>query len=446
VRHDLWGSRALVSRVLARFLVGAIACVVALGIGAAFAASLGVPFRAAFLAAAAGALSAAPLVYLAMRAVERRLFPAAERYKPTIEQLSEDLASTKDPREIAVSVERTVRRWLACDRVAFHTAGGGNGETTPDAIVEADDLTIPARFGGRTLGVLAVGPKRGAALFTTDDLDLLRTIANQAALALAHAHNYMELEERRQQQAAAWQAERLALVETLAAEIAHEVRYPINFFRSVFRRDANRGHLDEEEIDIGCEEVERLERLVSGLRRVVSHRVERRVLRLTGLSGRVEMLLRDALRGRTLRVDVPDDMALRCDPDQATQALTNLVSNAVDATGPDGSIGIQWSATARGGELVVWDDGAGFEGSAAQLFVPWFTTKPRGTGLGLAITQRIVRAHGWGIDARRVDGKTHFVVAIPPSDLIVVERKTPLDDDPLPARGQGDEQHENPDR
>jgi two-component system sensor histidine kinase HydH len=427
VRHDLWGSRALLSRVITLAVVAAIASLVALALGAAFVASLGVPFRAALVAAAAGAVSAAFLVPLALRLTDRGFFPSRAEYKPTIEQLSEELTAITDRSEVARSVERTVRRWLDCQHVAFVESAGE--DDARDDGPSAHFLSLPVTFRGESLGLIHVGQKRGGALFTSDDLDLLRTIANQAALALAHAHSYRELEERRRQQAAAWRGERLALIETLAAEIAHEVRYPINYFRSVFQRGTREGQLDAEEIEIGCEEVDRLERLVSGLKRVASHRLERRVVPLAELAARAEVLLRDALAGRRFEVSVPESVVLRCDADQATQIVVNLVSNALDAAGVAGAVGIQWREAGEassprdasdpagtGGELVVWDTGPGFDGDAAQLFAPWFTTKPRGTGLGLAITQRIVRAHGWSIDARRVDGRTQFVIAITAAD------------------------------
>jgi signal transduction histidine kinase len=420
VRHDLWDSRALLSRVLTRSVAGATACVLAVCIGAAFATSVGVPFTGALVAASAGAVVSAPLVYFATLAVERSLFPAVAQYKPTIEQLSEELTSITDPREVGLAVERTVRRWLPCERVEFRAARKPAPASTGEA---ADERAIAATFGGEKLGWLVVGRKAGGALFTTDDVDLLSTIANQAALALAHALSYAELEQRRKQQAAAWQTERIALVETVAAEIAHEVRYPINFFRAVFRRDKRNARLDEEEIDIGCEEVDRLERLVAGLRRIVGHRIERRTVAVSDLTTRAEMLLRDSLAGRPLEVDVPPETLLRCDPDQATQVVVNLVANAIDATGSRGRIGVGWKTTNDGAELVVWDDGPGFDGDAAQLFAPWFTTKPRGTGLGLAITQRIVRAHGWSIDALRAEGRTRFVVLIPSGDLTTLARR-----------------------
>jgi signal transduction histidine kinase len=422
-RNDLFGSRALLSRVITRMVAGAIACAGAACLGGAFAASLGVPFRDALTAAVAGALTSGPLLYFALRAVDRTFFPAISEYKPTIDQLSEDLTAISAPQEISSAVERTVRRWLPCDRVAFIVQD--DGRSYPPTAGLGDEISIDAKFGGRTLGQLRVGEKRGGALFTTEDIDLLKTIANQAALAVAHARSYAELEQRRRQQAAAWQVERLALVETLAAEVAHEIRYPINFFRSVFQR-AQGETLDRDEIEVGGEEVDRLERLVSGLKRLVGYHVERKPVSLVELASHAEVLLRDVIGERALQLNVPPSVALRCDPDQVRQVLVNLVANALEASGPRGQVGVGWAGTDGGGELFVWDEGPGFRGDPSSLFVPWFTTKPQGTGLGLAITQRIVRAHNWTIDAIRSEGRTRFVVSVPRADIVDGRSEDPM--------------------
>jgi signal transduction histidine kinase len=275
-------------------------------------------------------------------------------------------------------------------------------------------------------------------------VDLLRTIANQAALALTNAYGYAELELRRRQQAVAFRTEREALIETVAAEIAHEIRYPINFFRSIFQqRGPAAGRLDDEEISIGCEEVERLERLVSGLKRVSARRLERRPVPLAELAVKAERLLRDQLGGRSLALDVAGAPAVTCDPDQVTQILANLIANALDAAGEQGEVGVRWAweeeaaegEDARAGSLVVWDTGAGFAGDASRLFAPWYTTKPRGTGLGLAITHRLVRAHGWTIDPERRDGRTCFVIAIPGAHMIAIEPGAPGGQGPPLAAG-----------
>ena len=111
---------------------------------------------------------------------------------------------------------------------------------------------------------------------------------------------------------------------------------------------------------------DRLERLVSGLKRLVGYRIERRTIDVADLSSRTELLLRDTLGARTLDLDVPGHAALRCDPDQIRQVLVNLVSNALEASGPDGRVGIAWDESSPGATLAVWDDGPGYEGDVSH--------------------------------------------------------------------------------
>lgn len=436
VRHDLWGSRALLSRVLIRGVIMGATCAFAIALGTGVAALFDVPAAGALLAASVAGVVGGLAVQPALRFGDSALFPARADYKPTIEQLSEELTLINVPEEVGHAVERTVRRWLPCESVEFVLAEGrvdvGVDETdavsgirvrasAPDAraLVEpADHLSIDVLFRDSPLAALRVGKKRGGALFTSEDVDLLRTIANQAALALAHAYSYQELELRRRQQAAASRSALEALAETVAAEVAHEVRYPINYFRSIFVRGAGELHLDGEDVDIGCDEVERLERLVSGLRRVAHRRLERHPVRVGELVQKVERLLRDQLGGRRIEVELDGAPAIRCDPDQTTQVLVNLVSNALDAAGEEGRVGVTWRGGPDTGALTVWDTGPGFSGDPARVFTPWYTTKARGTGLGLAISHRIVRAHGWKIEPERRGDRTLFVIDLPHTDLV----------------------------
>jgi len=84
VRYDLWGSRVLLSRLITRLVIGAFACMLAIGAGTALATELGVPFRSAAIAATASGVVAAVLVLLALHIAEVYVFPSRAGYKPSI--------------------------------------------------------------------------------------------------------------------------------------------------------------------------------------------------------------------------------------------------------------------------------------------------------------------------------------------------------------------------
>jgi two-component system nitrogen regulation sensor histidine kinase NtrY len=84
---------------------------------------------------------------------------------------------------------------------------------------------------------------------------------------------------------------------------------------------------------------------------------------------------------------------IRADAAQIEQALINLVHNAVDAAlETHGNVTIGWREKGNCVEILVEDDGPGIM-NPANLFVPFFTTKPDGSGIGLALSRQIAEAH-----------------------------------------------------
>ena len=89
-----------------------------------------------------------------------------------------------------------------------------------------------------------------------------------------------------------------------------------------------------------------------------------------------------------------EEVTIRADGDQLEQLLINLVRNAVDAaieTG--GGVRVGWRVIETRLEVWVEDDGPGIP-DTANLFVPFYTTKPAGSGIGLALSRQIAEAHG----------------------------------------------------
>jgi signal transduction histidine kinase len=94
-----------------------------------------------------------------------------------------------------------------------------------------------------------------------------------------------------------------------------------------------------------------------------------------------------------VRVAAGPEVQIEADADQLDQLLINLVRNAADAAlETRGQVEVTWATLPREVEICVLDEGPGIS-NPANLFVPFFTTKPEGSGIGLALSRQIAELH-----------------------------------------------------
>jgi two-component system sensor histidine kinase HydH len=221
-------------------------------------------------------------------------------------------------------------------------------------------------------------------------------------------------------------SEKLAAIGELAAGVAHEIRNPLSSIKGFaqFLRQALKDRPQEKEYaETMVSEVDRINAVVTNLLTFARPmEAEYRPTDVTELVEHSVRLVKNDARAKHVQIQtqISDLSLLPLDSNQITQALLNLLLNALQAVGPQGRIivGTEFNASANALYLWVEDNGPGIaEDKLKKIFEPFFTAHENGTGLGLSIVHKIVENHNGEIRVQSPPGGkkygSRFTIIIP---------------------------------
>lgn len=307
-------------------------------------------------------------------------------------------------------------------------------------------VCAPLKSTQHILGFLAAG--RGEEPCTQEDLDLLRTIASNVAVALDNAQAYQglaeltqTLEQRVRERTQELQAanEKLQELDRLKSAfvsiVSHELRTPMTSIKGYVENmlDGLTGALTEKQVHYLSRvkhNAERLTRMINDLldlSRIEAGRVELNLgpVPVRDLTAEVVEAFQPIAQQKRLRLLAQHEgetAEIRADRDKLLQILTNLIQNAFKFTQDGGEIRVETRGVGEGYvEFCVADTGCGIPAhELSRVFERFYRgesvqAEQRGAGLGLAITKSLVELHGGQIWVESTVGqgsRFHFTIPL----------------------------------
>jgi putative PEP-CTERM system histidine kinase len=268
---------------------------------------------------------------------------------------------------------------------------------------------VPLSADRDILGFISLADRINGRIFTVEETDILKTIADQVAADLLN----IKLSERLRQ------AKEMAAFQTISAFFVHDLKnlasklsmmlenLPAHFDKAEFRDDA---------LKMMSKSVDQVN-AICGRLSLLREKLEINPLKID-LNREVQSVLSgfNGFSSGNLVEKLQDLPKVSADPEQIRKVLSNLIINAGDAVGESGEILVSTAARDGWVELSVQDNGCGMSKEFMDqcLFRPFKTTKTKGTGIGLFQSKMIVEAHKgrMEVESREGEGST-FRVLLP---------------------------------
>jgi signal transduction histidine kinase len=289
-------------------------------------------------------------------------------------------------------------------------------------------VAVPLTREGAAIGAIMVR-RAEVRPFTEKQIELLKTFAAQAVIAIENVRLFNEIQDKSRQLEVANKHKSEFL-----ANMSHELRTPLNAiigFSEVLQ-DKMFGELTDEQAEFMGDIHESGKHLLSLINDILDlAKVEAGRMELSlgtfdlasAIDNAMTLIKERATRhGIKLSKEAVGDLGeITADERKVKQILLNLLSNAVKFTPEGGAVKVTARKVAGGVEIAVSDTGVGIAPEDREAVFEEFrqvgkdyTRKAEGTGLGLALTRRFVELHGGRINLQSEPGKgSTFTVFLP---------------------------------
>ncbi len=286
-------------------------------------------------------------------------------------------------------------------------------------------MGVPMQVHGRVIGVVEALNKRGGEEMSWDDVEVLTTLANQAAIAVQNARLLKQLK------TAYNELNQLDQMKSNFISVAaHELRTPLSLILgyAMYLRAEASGET-EEQLDQVLQGAMRLRSLIDDMINLKEVEAGESVLELETLVLQSMIAntlddLRPLAEAKELEIHIAaptEPIIIEADRSKMSIVLSNLISNAIKFTAQGKRIGVQAGQKDDCAWFTVWDTGIGIpKDKISRIFDRFYQVEPslarhyEGMGLGLSIAKAMIELHHGRIQIKSKQGRgSAFTVTTP---------------------------------